>query len=187
MPTSPEAYPPPEWTSRDGLDVPAPGAVLDVATRARQLGWDVRTQTSRGARPDARTGRPLKVATYWGLVLSFDSGRRAAYAVRDADTWKSIMLWGSDFPFFPLASVTDLRAYIETRGDVGPDWFDAIRGRIADAEKRDADKKACDGGKHPGGGVEILGDVAWCVTCGNSWKAGGNPWKRVGAGKDFAS
>lgn len=158
-----------------------------MAVRARELGWDVRVQTSRGARPDARTGRPLKVATYWALVLSFDGGRRAAYAVRDADTWKSIMLWGSDFPFFPLGSVTDLRAYIEARGDVDAAWFDAIRERLADAERRTADRKACNAGRHPGGSVEVLGDVAWCATCGNSWKAGGDPWKRVKAGKDFAS
>lgn len=179
-------YPAPEWTSRDEMDVPAPGSVNELAARARELGWDVRVQSSRGSRPHTVSGKPLTVKTCWGVVLTFGGGRRAAYAVRDASTWTSVMIWGDAFPFFPLASITDLRDYIERRGEIDGAWFDAIRARVAGADERSAARRGCDAGRHPGGGVEVLGDTAWCVTCGNSWKAAGQPWRRQAAKKDTA-
>ena len=182
-----EPYPAPEWTSRDGVDVPAPGAVSILAAFARERGWDVRVQTSRGARPHSTTGRPLKVATLWGAVFSLDGGRRAAYAVRDSATWTSVMLWGDVFPFFPLATVTDLRTYIDARGDVDAAWFDAIRARHAEAGERSAAQRECDAGRHPEAGVETLDGVSWCVACGNSWQASGRPWKRVVSRKDHGN
>lgn len=180
-------YPAPEWTSRDGVDVPAPGAVNALAARARGLGWDVRVQCSRGRRPHGVTGKPLAVKTYWGVILSHSGGKRAAYAVRDEGTWQSVMIWGDVIPFFPLASITELTAYVDARGDVDGAWFDAIRKRHEDADTRSAERKACDRGEHPSGRVEVIGDTAWCAACGNSWPSSGDPWKRPKVGKDFAS
>jgi hypothetical protein len=132
------------------------------------------------------SGKPLAVKTTWALVLSYGGGRRAAYAVRDASTWVSVMVWGDAFPFFPLASITDLRDYVDRRGDVDGAWFDAIRARVATMDERSAARRGCDVAKHPGGSVEVLGDTAWCATCGNSWKADAQPWRRQAPKKDTA-
>ncbi len=179
-----DSFPAPEWTSRDGVEVPAPGSVNVLAARARDRGWDVRVQCARGSRPHGVTGRPLAVKTTWALVASIDGGRHAAYAVRDDQSWTSVMLWGRDRPFFPLANVTDLEAYIEARGEVDDAWLDAVRVRRADAERRAKERAACNRGNHAL--VETIGCVAWCSLCMHSWPVKGEPWKAAKRGKDFA-
>ncbi len=178
-------YPAPEWTSRDDMEVPAPGSVGTLATRARSLGWDVRVQCSRGARPHGVTGKPLGVKTYWAVIMSFDGGRHAAYAVRDDTSWVSVMLWGRERPFFPLATITDLNSYIDARGEVDGAWIDAVRVRVAGAEERTKARAACNRGSHAD--VETIGCVAWCSICMHSWPVKAEPWKAAKRGKDFAS
>lgn len=182
-----EPYPAPEWTSRDPAPagVEPPAVVVGLAVLARECGWDVRVQCSRGRRPHGSTGRPLTVKTLWAVVMSYGGGFWSAYGVYDGTAWSSVMLWGRTLPFFPLASVTDLHHFVKMRGEVGaPEWFDAIRGRVAGSVERTKARAACNRGVHPL--AEVTEGVAWCPTCLNSWKAAGEPWRRPKIGKSEA-
>lgn len=180
-----EPYPAPEWTSRDGVEVPAPGAVASLAVLAGESGWDVRVQCSRGRRPHGATGRPLAPKTLWAVVMSYGGGFWSAYGVHDGTGWSSVMLWGRTLPFFPLASVTDLQHFIRMHGEVGaPEWFDAIRERVAGSAERMKARAACNRGVHPL--AEVQGDIAWCPTCLNSWKVTEDPWRKPKIGKSEA-
>lgn len=184
-----DPYPAPEWTSRDAQGhaeaAGAPAVVLSLAGRARGAGWEARVQCSRGRRPHGSTGRPLAVKTLYAVVMAHAEMGANAYAVHDGGAWSSVMVWGRSFPFFPLASVTDLHGFIDARGEVGADWFDAIRQRVGESEARTKARAACNRGVHPL--AEVVDGAAWCPTCLNSWAASGDPWRRPKVGKSEAN
>jgi len=129
-----DQYPSPEITSREPWD--GAGVPLAVAKRAESAvaaRWDVRVQRSRGCAPNAANGRPGVVKTRFALVLG--NGYASAYAVHDGSSWKSIMLWSAERPWFPLATVTDLGEYIAAGGKMNDEWFDAIRRREAEKKR----------------------------------------------------
>lgn len=182
-----EAYPAPEWTSRDPVPpgVTPPAVAAGLAGMAGEAGWSVRVQCSRGQRPHGATGRPLAPKTLWAVILGYGEGFWSAYAVHDGAAWSSVMLWGRTLPFFPLASITDLQEFVRLRGEVGmPAWLDAIRERVHGSAARTKARAACNRGVHPL--AETQGGVTWCPTCLNSWKTSGEPWRKPKIGKSEA-
>ena len=169
--------------SWDGAGAPSP--VVKLAQKAVEASWRVRVQRSRGCAPHAATGRAGAVKWRFAVRLRTADGLRGAYAVYDADgsTWKSVMLWGADLPWFPLASVTDLAEYIEAGGVMPREWCDGIRKRHEDAAKRAEQRKLCDRGLHPPIPIAL---IVTCPACGNSWAFGEEPWKKPRRGKGEA-
>lgn len=180
-----EAYPAPEVTSRDEWDGSGcPSPVLKLAERAREALWGVRVQRSRGSAPHATTGRPGAVKWRYAVVLGREDGAWSAYAVYDGDgaVWKSVMLWGSARPWFPFASVTDLAAYIDARGEMDEAWYAGIRQRAASSVARAKQRAKCDRGEHAGVVPSALNPrVIECSICGNDWVSGDEPWRKVKA------
>jgi hypothetical protein len=181
-PTPPQSggpFPVPEVTSRDCWDrTDAPAVVTKLAEKARKAGWRVKAQRSRGCFPNAATGRPSAPRDLFAIILG--NGRHSAYAVRDGDTWSSVMLWGHDRTWFSLASVTDLEQYLTAGGEMSDEWFAEIRARGARAAQRKIDRAKCDKGLHltKFRHTEPLGPVRgmWCELCGNTWPMGADPW-----------
>lgn len=181
-PPAADPYPAPEVTSReewDGGGCPSP--VLKLAERAREASWDVRVQRSRGSAPHATTGRPGAVKWRYALVLSRDDNAWSAYAVHDGASWTSVMLWGSTRPWFPLASVTDLAAYVDAGGEMDEAWYAGIRERVAGADARRKLRAKCDRGEHAQANVVVTG-LLTCDACGNSWPFNGEPWRKTKKG-----
>lgn len=179
-----EAYPLPEWTSRDARGTDSTGApepVLTLAGDVRARGGWAHVQSSRGRPPHGATGAPTAVRTLWGVVMRGVGGSWGAYAVRDASTWRSVMLWGPEVPWFAGASVTDLREFIAADGRVAPEWFDAVRARETDRKAREKAREACNKGVHVDQGA--IGCVTWCAVCGHSWPTGREPWRKPKTGK----
>lgn len=139
------AHPAPTVSSRDGVAGVYPPAVLKMAERAREAGWDVRQQYARGCSMHGSTGRPLAEADSYALIFFghplTDAG---AYAVYRGGGWKSINIAGR-----ALGSVTDLAQWLAAGGQVATDWFEAVAQRMRDAEqaKKAAPKKAAAGAK----------------------------------------
>lgn len=181
-----DVFPAPEWTTRDAgaPGVPPAGSVDVLAARARSAGWGVRVQCSRGRRPHGSTGKPLAVKTLRGVILRH-AGGAAAYAIHDGAAWASVMLWGTRLPWFPHASVTDLAEFIDARGEMPDDWFDAIRARVEGSAERTKARAACNRGVHPLAELESRG-LMRCPTCGNSWTLGEEPWRKPKVGKSEA-
>ena len=182
----PEPYPAPEVTSRDPWDGSgAPSPVTKLAESASKLGWAVRVQRSKGRLPNRAHGAPGALKWLHAVVLRAPGGRRAAYAVYDGASWGSVMLWGAGMTWFPLASVTDLKHYLEARGEVTAEWLDSIRLRESDAEARRQARMACDRGAHP---LAAWSDVVTmsCPTCLRSWQGEGEPWRKPRVGRSEA-
>lgn len=180
-------FPAPRVTSRDCWDrTDAPSAVEKLAQRAREAGWRVKAQRSEGHTPHAATGRPSAARkTLYALRLA--KGGAAAYAVRDGDQWSSVMLWGAETPWFSLGSVTDLDQYLAADGRMPPEWYDAIRARVAASEARKKARLGCDKGLHPSGEISTSDGVQACGLCGNSWPVGGEVWVKPKRGKSEAN
>lgn len=180
-----DGYPAPEVSSRDPWDGSgAPSPVTKLAESASKLGWDVRVQRSRGRLPNRSHGRAGALKWLHAVIVRSPDGARNAYAVYDGATWGSVMLWGRGMTWFPLASVTDLRGYLESRGAVTAEWLDSIRLRESDAAARKAARVACDRGAHPlAAWVDVV--TMSCPTCLHSWPGEGEPWRkpRVGRGE----
>lgn len=185
-----EPYPAPEFTSRDPVPagVVAPDVVAKLAQRAAAASWSVQVGASRGRMPHASHGRPGALKTLWAVRLRSASGEWGAYAVHDGAGWSSVMLWGRPLFWFPLASVTDLYAYVDSQGEIArdPSWCESIRSRVAGAAARTKARAACNRGTHPLASEGEVRGVMVCPTCGNSWRMGGEPWRQVKAGKTEA-
>lgn len=134
-----EPYPAPAFTSRDEMpaEVAVPPAVTGLATDALAAGWQAAVQGARGSFPHGSTGAPTAVKDSFAVRMRRDGW--GAYAVYAGAGWRSVMLWGAALPWFPLASVTDLREWLAAPGR-GPEWYDAIRERerLAAVRRREA-------------------------------------------------
>lgn len=142
-------HPAPSVSSRERMAGTYPSAVLKVAERAREAGWEVRQQYARGCPVHGSTGRPLAEADSFALVFyghpMTDAG---AYAVYRGDSWKSINIAG-----MALGSVTDLAYWLSVGGAAEALWFQHIRALDEHAEylkaqapKAPAKKKAKESG-----------------------------------------
>lgn len=126
-------HPAPVVSSRDGVVGDTPSAVATLAADARAAGWEARVQFARGCFPHGTTGAPTMERESFAVLMRRDAW--GAYAVHVGAGWRSVMLWGVALPWFPLASVTDLREWLAAPGR-GPEWYDAIRERVRLAEVR---------------------------------------------------
>jgi hypothetical protein len=185
-----EPYPAPEFTSRDAVPdgVVAPAVVTKLAERAVAASWSVSVGASRGRMPHASHGRPGAVKTLWAVRMRSLSGEWGAYAVHDGAGWSSVMLWGAVLCWFPLASVTDLYAFVDSKGEIArdPEWIAGIRSRVANAEARTKARAACNRGVHPDAFRWDSDGMMHCPTCENQWDPLGEPWRAVKAGKTEA-
>lgn len=134
-------HPPAERVSRDAEPPGAfyPSAVLKLAERAREAGWEVRQQSARGAGTHGSTGRALAVKTTYALIFSkhplTDAG---AYAVHDGKVWKSVNIGG-----VLIGGISDLQAWLLAGGQLDEAWWAELRARRdAAAVKRKAAPKA---------------------------------------------
>lgn len=124
-------HPAPSVSSRDGVAAVYPSAVLKVAQRAREAGWEVRQQYSRGCGVHGSTGRPLAEADWYGLIFYGHPMTDArAHAVYSGGSWKSVNIAGKT-----LGGVTDLVYWLESGGRVEDQahWFQHIRALADDA------------------------------------------------------
>lgn len=141
-----EPHPAPEVSSREGR-VPAawPGPVFKLAQEAREWGWEVSQQWSRGHGVHGSTGRPTALKDRYALRFGLHPLTDArAYAVHAGGAWESCRL--SD-PMVGL-SVTELRHWLECGGQVEPGWFAELAARAAEVAARPrkpAKKKAKEG------------------------------------------
>lgn len=115
-----EPYPAPGVTSREEHDFLMPNAVLKLAEMAREAGWEVHTQHSRGRMPHSVTGEPGALYDFVGMRFSdHPMNDRRAFAVirRPASgtgvwTWDNTMIWGPKLIPFAGCSITDLKAFL---------------------------------------------------------------------------
>lgn len=142
--------PAPEITTRTGFMAPMPAVVAKLARTAREAGFEVRCGYAR-----ARV-RAVRIGTYrtsesWS-VQGRGPGLFTAVQERNPDGktgWKwdriSCSLAGTTFPY---ASITDLGAWIEARGEPGDLWRRAILNRVnrPKAPARARAKAQVDGG-----------------------------------------
>lgn len=139
-------YPTPEHTSRDPWpdDFVAPGPAVSLRLLAESHGFTVAMTYARGYPPHRTTGRPTSLRHSVAVRLVHPQTRRAGYAVTTSPvaklgwTWDSVMVWGTDVPPFPYASITDMKEWIKARGEVDARWYAAIRRRLRDAEAKKA-------------------------------------------------
>jgi hypothetical protein len=133
-------YPPPEHTSRDPWpeDFVAPGPAVSLRLLAEKAGFTVTMTYARGYTPHAVTGRPGALRHSVAVRMIHPETKRAGVAVyvspvTKADwSWDTVMIWGATEPFFPYASITDMKDWIKARGEVDARWYTAIRRRLAD-------------------------------------------------------
>jgi hypothetical protein len=151
-------FPAPAVTSRDIPPVPVtyPSAVLKLAERAREAGWEVHQQYARGCGTHGATGRPLAERDTFALIFhSHPMTERRAYAVRTADTWKSVCVYGPDLPPVLELGVTELEMWLGQAALTGEEmaaWLAALlagmrldrnmRDVVATWRKRQAPKRA---------------------------------------------
>lgn len=178
-----EPYPNPVVSSRDGAMGDAPGAVSTLAADAMRLGWKARVQYARGRFPHGGTGAPTMERESFAVLMRRErpSGAWGAYAVYAGDTWRSVMMWGAALPWFPLASVTDLREWLADPGR-GSEWYDAIRERVHLAEVRKKLRAKCDKGQHAEAAplLDLPGPVrvVYCTLCSHGWLFRTDPWRK---------
>jgi len=181
-------YPEPEVSSRSEWNGEgAPSAFMKNAERSRAAGWRVKVQRSRGCPPNSATGAPTAVRDLYALIVRSPDGTASAYAVHDGRAWSSVMLWGSELPWFPLASISDLLEYVAGGGRMPDSWYDGIRNRDADQEERKRERAACNKGEHAMKFRSQTGDTMSCSRCGNSWPARSEPWRKPKAKKTEAN
>jgi hypothetical protein len=89
-------HPEPAVSSREGMEgTQYPSAVLKLAERAREAGWEVRRQYARGRTMHGSTGRPLAEKDSYALVFhSHPMTDAGAYAVYRGDAWASVNAGG---------------------------------------------------------------------------------------------
>lgn len=182
-------HPAPQVSSRDEVvarcSTPAP--VLDLGAGAVLAGWEVRTQYARGNGLHSRLGTPLGVVDSWAVRLQL--GSKHAVVVYEKGTsggWKSVWIFGPELPWFGGAGITELKEYVEQRGEVCAGWFADIVQRRADADERAKIRKACDAGKHGEVGQDRLTGEMHCLLCLNRWDPKKTPWKKSGKAREHA-
>lgn len=99
-----EDYPEPVHTSRDSWMIPLPTSVMRLAEFAREAGWDVRTQFSRGCTPHGATGRPGPLRDLIGVTFgNHPMTNRLAVAIYARPvggrswTWQSMVIAGPGY------------------------------------------------------------------------------------------
>lgn len=170
-------YPAPVVSSRDGVE-PAtwPAPVLTLVRDAQRLGWSVVKAYARGRMPHGTTGKPL--AERDSFSVRFARGTWQGYAVYAASAWKSIMITGAALPPFGKCGRTDLGTWLAGPEALGPDWYDAIRARLAQQEADRKAREACDKGAHDRViTVEGIAGV-WCRRCSHGWDRSAEPWRK---------
>ena len=107
-------HPAPTVSSREGRDaVLCPAAVLKLAERAREAGWEVRLQYAKGRGVHGSTGRPLAEKESFALVFhSHPMTALGAYAVYRGGSWDSCSAGGK-----LVKGVTPLVAWLEQAGE----------------------------------------------------------------------
>lgn len=127
-------HPRPSVGSRDTWVGQYPSAVLKVAQRAREAGWDVRQQYARGCAVHGSTGRPLKEAASYALIFySHPMTDAGAYAVYRGGTWGSVNIAGR-----LTGGVTDLLEWLEAGGQPPAGWWERLAQRLQDAQDMQA-------------------------------------------------
>jgi hypothetical protein len=90
-----QPHPEPAVSSREGREGVYPSAVLKLAERAREAGWEVRQQYARGRGVHGSTGRPLAEKESWALVFhSHSMTALTGYAVYRGGSWDSCVAGG---------------------------------------------------------------------------------------------
>ncbi len=150
-----DPHPAPEVSSRDEEPGGAlyPSAVLKMAQRAREAGWDVVQQYARGAFPHATTGRPTAVRDSYALRMRhLSTGALAVMVYRDKG-WSSVWLRSRHHAtWFGLAGATDASAWLLAGGEVEERWYVEIRARVeAYAIAKNLKAKASARGRSAGG------------------------------------
>lgn len=150
-PAPEKGYPMPELVSQEAGaswdagagDVPdwlsGQGPVVKLAEIASALSWRVRVQRSRGSLPHARSGAPGPVKdTFavrgWKMCgVGAAAVRRNFVAVRRADAWETVWLWGPGIGWFGLAGFRDLEQWLSA--PLMPEtWYQRIRTRVREQE-----------------------------------------------------
>jgi hypothetical protein len=89
-----------------------PSAVLKLAERAREAGWEVRQQYAKGRTMHGSTGRPLAEKESYALVFhSHPMTDFSAYAVYRGGSWDSVNAGGR-----MLKGVTELEKWLMGAG-----------------------------------------------------------------------
>lgn len=103
-------HPEPAVSSREGREAQYPSAVLKLAERAREAGWEVRQQYARGRGVHGSTGRPLAEKESYALVLhSHPMTAQTGYAVYRSESWASCVAGGR-----LVKGVTELVEWLES-------------------------------------------------------------------------
>ncbi len=119
-----EAYPAPNFTSRDDVAIKFPSAVEKLAQFARGQGWRVIAQSSMGNVPHGSTGRPTALKRLAALRFGDHRSGRRAYVVYEApaitESWKprSVMIWGPDLPPYAHLGSVDLKLYLAEKAEL---------------------------------------------------------------------
>jgi hypothetical protein len=171
-------------------DLPAPVSVTDLIGFARNAGWpDVRIRYSRGRPSHSTTGKPTAMSHLIAVRLS-GNGPNHAVAVYvkpvtgGAWAWKTVWLFGPDLKPFGECGVTELKDWLARGGNVGPEWYEEIVARHAEADARKKQKLACDAGRHAD--VAKVGDMSVCRLCEHTWDDGEQPWRKPKKAKEHA-
>jgi hypothetical protein len=106
-------HPAPAVSSREGVQgTQYPSAVLKLAERAREAGWEVRQQYAKGRGVHGSTGRPLAEKESFALVFhSHPMTAAGAYAVYRGGAWASVNAAGR-----MLGGVTELEQWLMGAG-----------------------------------------------------------------------
>jgi hypothetical protein len=140
-------YPAPAVSSRDGEAPPfdMPGAVLKLAEKAREAGWEVQVTYARGNPAHGTTGRPTGVAHTLAVRCGGHiTGRRAVAVYKRGEngkTWTadSVWMWGPNLVHCGAGGITALMTYLEN--PMLPDaWFAQLK---ADAAAKKAAARPC--------------------------------------------
>ncbi len=178
-----EEHPVPVVSSWDiipaGLIVPGP--VSDLRDHAERHGWFTLLQYARGNRIHGTTGKPTSLVSSWGLRIHLDTLHAVAVYVSNAAgtgwTWDAVWLFGSGLKPFGKANATDLKHWLEMRGNVPDHWFTEIVARVEGQEVRRKRTDACNRGKHADA-LDIHNGIVTCMFCDNSWNRGEQPWRK---------
>lgn len=125
-----------------------PDAVLRLSELAREAGWEVGVTYARGTGVHGSTGRPTSLRHSLAVRCHhplFGLSAVALYVrpVTASGTWSrgSVWLWGPSLPHFRLAGFTELKEWLREGGQVGAEWYAAVRFAVAEAEEAGREQK----------------------------------------------
>lgn len=136
-----QEIPAPLHTSRDpwpdGLT--APRGVVTLKADAEAHGWDVRLTYAHGPHLGGR-GVPVRHSIAARCWIGSNMYAIAFYVSADRRTWKFDGSMLRDIhgavPMFPYANVTEFREFLAARGEVSPEFFQAIRERVESSKAK---------------------------------------------------